>query len=311
MAADSSFQSLVEAENYILSRPDCNALLIAGPTASGKSAFAVRLAERIGGVVINTDSMQVYRDLFILSARPTPEETLGIPHLLFGHVDGAENYNAGRYLKDVEDILASAEVKGKIPIFTGGTGFYFKVLLEGLSPVPDVPEPVRDSLRAWARERDTSALYRRLYDVDPGYAERLGGSDRLRILRALEVYEATGKSLLDFHGERTPGPLAGGATLRFFLEPERAELNRRIDLRFLGMMKRGALEEAAGLFKRQLDPLLPVMRACGVRPLVEHLNGSLGLEEAVIQAQTDSRRYAKRQMTWARHQMSDWRWVRL
>jgi tRNA dimethylallyltransferase len=284
------------------------AVLIAGPTASGKSALGIRLADALGGVVINADSMQVYRDLRILTARPTPDEEQCVPHRLYGHVDGAVNFSVGRYVADAA--LTIAELKpDRIPIFVGGTGLYFKALTEGLSAIPAVPDEIRDEIRRESEGRTTPALHGLLAERDPEAARRLRPSDRLRIQRALEVVAATGRSLLSFHGERQPGPLAQAAVAKIFLAPARDELRRRIDARFLAMVEQGALDEVRALGARGLDPMLPVMRAHGVPGLLAHLRGEATLEEAIARGQGDTRRYAKRQFTWFRHQLPDWGWV--
>jgi tRNA dimethylallyltransferase len=283
-----------------------SAVLIAGPTASGKSALAVALARRFGGVVINADSMQVYRDLQIITARPTPEEMGEVPHRLYGHVDGAVNHSAAAYVAEAASLLAELERAGVLPVVVGGTGLYFKALTEGLSEIPPVPEEVRAEFRAWALPRETSELHAELARKDPEMAARLRPSDRLRIMRALEVLLATGRSLASFQGARQPGPLAGRSLLRLFLTPERELVRARIDARFETMMTQGALDEVAALRERRLDPLLPVMRAHGVPGLIAHLDGRLSLAEAVARGQADTRAYAKRQMTWFRHQMAGW-----
>jgi tRNA dimethylallyltransferase len=283
-----------------------SAVLIAGPTASGKSALAVALARRFGGVVINADSMQVYRDLQIITARPTSEEMGEVPHRLYGHVDGAVNHSAAAYVAEAASLLAELARAGVLPVVVGGTGLYFKALTEGLSEIPPVPDVVRAEFRAWALPRETGELHAELVRKDPEMAARLLPSDRLRVMRALEVLAATGRSLASFQGARQPGPLAGRNLLRLFLAPERELVRARIDARFEAMMAQGALDEVARLRERRLDPLLPVMRAHGVPGLIAHLDGGLSLAEAVARGQADTRAYAKRQMTWFRHQMAGW-----
>lgn len=284
-------------------------MLIAGPTASGKSALAVALAQRVGGTVINADSMQVYRDLRVLSARPDATEEAAAPHRLYGHVDGAVNHSAARYAQDVAPLLDELELAGSLPVLVGGTGLYFKALTEGLSPMPPVPDDVRSEFRARVEGWETMRLHAELAERDPEMADRLRPSDRLRIMRALEVVLATGRSLASFQGEREPGPLGEGRLLRLFVMPERNEVRARIDRRFEAMMAQGALEEVAALRERRLDPLLPVMRAHGVPGLIAHLDGEIGLAEAIARGQADTRAYAKRQVTWFRHQMTGWRAV--
>ncbi len=285
------------------------AVLIAGPTASGKSALAIEIARRTGGVVVNADSMQVYADLRILTARPSEAEEASVPHRLYGHVDGAVNYSAMRYAADVAVLLDELRSQGRLPILVGGTGLYFKAVTEGFSAMPAVPEAVRAGFRAWAEGMETAALHAELGARDPLMAERLRPSDRMRVMRALEVFEATGRSLASFQGEREPGPLGEDRLLRLFIHPERETVRRQIDRRFETMIEAGALDEVARLRERRLDPLLPIMRAHGVPGLIAHLDGEISLDEAIRRGQADTRAYAKRQVTWFRHQMAGWQEV--
>ena len=286
------------------------AVLIAGPTASGKSGLALALARAFRGTVINTDSMQVYRDLHRLSARPSAQETEAAPHRLYGTVDGAVNHSVGHFQREARTALAEAEADGRLPVFVGGTGLYFRALDEGLSDLPAVPDAVRAAVREAAAGRATEALHADLAHRDPDGAGLLRPTDRMRVMRALEVIEATGLPIAAFQGRRVPGPLAGRSLLKIFLAPDRTQLRARIDARFLAMMEAGALDEVAALRARRLDPMLPVMRAHGVPGLIAHLDGGLPYAEAVIRGQADTRRYAKRQVTWFRHQMGpDWHWT--
>jgi tRNA dimethylallyltransferase len=284
-------------------------ILIAGPTASGKSALALRLARERDGVVINADSMQVYADLRVITARPTVQEEALAPHRLYGHVDGAVNYSVGRYVEDAAQVLAEVRDAGQTPILVGGTGLYFKALTEGLSDIPPVPEDVRDAVRSLCEGRESAALHELLQERDPEGAAKLRPSDRLRIMRALEVQAATGRSIRSFHDEKVPGPLADADAIKLFLAPDREALRARIDARFAEMMGQGALDEVARLMARGLDPMLPVMRAHGVPGLIAHLRGEVSLEEAVTRAQNDTRAYAKRQFTWFRNSMPGWTWA--
>jgi tRNA dimethylallyltransferase len=286
-----------------------SAILIAGPTASGKSAMALRLARALGGVVINADSMQVYRDLRVLTARPNREDEATVPHRLFGHVDGAVNYSAGLWLADASVALDEARRVGRLPIFVGGTGLYFKALTQGMSAIPPVPEEVRAKVRARAAGVPVAGLHASLMRRDPATAARLQPSDPQRILRALEVFEATGKSLVSFHATRAPPLLDAKDVFAVFLATEREELKARINARFEAMLQAGALQEAARLRERRLDPALPVMRAHGVPHLIAHLNGEISLTEAARGAKLDTCRYAKRQLTFARHQLASFRWL--
>ena len=232
-------------------------MLIAGPTASGKSALALDLAQKTGGIVVNTDSMQVYRDLRVLTARPTAEEEASVPHRLYGHVDAAINFSAGAWVTDAAKMLAEARAQDRLPIFVGGSGLYFKAMTRGLSAVPPIPAEVRETVRARLERDGVEALHAELSRRDPVSAERLKPRDRTRIARALEVIEATGRALPDWHREGLPPLLPPGEFAALFLAPEREALYARIDARFDAMLASGAIEEVATLEKRQLDPLLP------------------------------------------------------
>lgn len=286
------------------------AVLIAGPTASGKSALALELALAAGGVVINADSMQVYRDLRIITARPTLGDEAQVPHRLYGHVDAAVNFSAGAWVGDAAKALEAAKAEGRLSIFIGGTGLYFKALTAGLSVVPPIPLEVREDVRARLERNGVEALHDELAASDPRAAERLNRRDRTRIARALEVVEATGRSLLDWHHEGQPPLLPKDSFRAVFLAPERDELYARIDARFDAMLGAGALEEAVRLAARNLDPLLPAMKAHGVPALIRHLRGELSLEQAATIGRADTRHYAKRQFTWFRHQLPEFEWVK-
>jgi tRNA dimethylallyltransferase len=285
------------------------AVLIAGPTASGKSALALALAEATGGVIINTDSMQVYRDLRIITARPTPAEEAQVPHRLYGHVDAATNFSAGSWVADARVALSDARAQNRLPIFTGGSGLYFKALTRGLSAVPPIPAAIRDGVRARLESNGVEALHAELAQRDPAAAERLKPRDRTRIARALEVVEATGRSLADWHRDGLPPLLPAGSFSALFLASDRDALYARIDARFEAMLAAGALEEVARLGGRQLDPLLPAMKAHGVPALLAHLRGEITLEAAAETGRADTRHYAKRQFTWFRHQLPEFEWL--
>jgi tRNA dimethylallyltransferase len=288
------------------------ALLIAGPTASGKTAVALALAQRFGAIIVNADSMQVYRDLRILTARPGEAEQRRAPHRLFGEIDGAVNFSVGGWLTAAARIAAEAEALGpRAPplLFVGGTGLYFRALTRGLSEIPAVPDEVRVQIRAQAEGAPTPELHARLAGLDPLTASGLRPSDRQRVLRALEVFEATGQPLASFQSSRQPPLLGAGEWAGLFLAPERAALDGRITARFATMLGEGALDEVAALARRGLDPALPVMRAHGAPHLIAHLEGRLSLSEAAALAVLDTRHYAKRQFTWARHQMPEFVWV--
>ena len=283
--------------------------LIAGPTASGKTALAVRVAKRLGGVVVNADSMQVYRDLAILSARPTEAERDDVPHFMFGEIDAAENFSVGRWLAAVAPLLARFEAEGRPVVLCGGTGLYFTAATQGLSDIPAVPDETRAAVRAELEGLAPHEIYARLRVADPLTAARLRPSDPQRLTRALEVFRATGRPLAAFQDARQPPLLAPGTWRGVFLAVERDALYARINRRFEAMMAAGALEEAAALGARGLDPALPAMRAHGAPGLLAHLRGEMSLEEAVAKGQADTRHYAKRQYTWARHQLPGFSWA--
>jgi len=284
-------------------------VLIAGPTASGKSALALELAQKAGGVVINTDSMQVYRDLRVLTARPTRDEEAQVPHRLYGHVDASVNYSAGSYVTDVAAVLADVRGEGRLPIFIGGTGLYFKALTRGLAAVPPVPAAVREAVRARLDRDGVEALHAELARRNPEAGARLNVRDRTRIARALEVIEATGRPLAEWHAETTPPLLPQGSYQALFIAPEREALYARIDARFETMLRSGALEEVERLAARGLDPLLPSMKAHGVPALIRYLRGEITLEAAAAIGKADTRHYAKRQFTWFRHQLPEFEWL--
>ena len=284
-------------------------MLIAGPTASGKSALAIALAQKTGGVVINTDSMQVYRDLRVITARPTASEEAAVPHRLYGHADAGVNFSAGAWVADAAKMLSETQASKRLPIFVGGSGLYFKALTRGLSAVPPIPHLVRESVRARLERDGVEALHAELAGRDPASAERLKPRDRARIARALEVVEATGRALTDWHCEGLPPLLPRSEFHALFLAPERDQLYARIDARFDAMLAAGALEEVAALADRHLDPLLPAMKAHGVPALIRHLRGEITRAEAAEIGRADTRHYAKRQFTWFRHQLPEFEWM--
>lgn len=283
------------------------ALLIAGPTASGKSALAIKLAQQLDGLIINTDSMQVYQDLHILTARPSIEEMAEAPHRLYGHRDGALGYDVAQWLEEAEKILNECEQNNKTAIFVGGTGLYFKSLTQGLAQTPPIPDELTQSLRLEAErekqsQKQSENLHQRLSVLDPISAERLKPNDHQRILRALAVVQSTGKPLWQWQKTNSK-PLLGEGEFHFYLiTMPREEVYQRINQRFENMMQQGALDEVRALQERHLSPALPVMRAHGVPWLIRHLKGEISLAEAITQSQTDTRHYAKRQLTWWRNQ---------
>jgi tRNA dimethylallyltransferase len=280
-------------------------ILIAGPTASGKSALAMRIASRFRGRVINADAMQVYRDLSIVTARPTEEDMGCVPHALYGTVDGATNHSVRLWLLDAGREIARARAAGLVPILVGGTGLYFKALTQGLSDIPAVPSEVRADIRAWAKGLAPEALHAELTRRDPATAVGLRSTDPQRVLRALEVHAATGESLVAFHVRRERPTVDASRALAVALTVDRGAVRDRIDRRFDTMISGGALVEIEQLAARRLDATLPVMRAIGVPQLVEHLRGTTSLCEAVSRAKAASRQYVKRQETFLRHQLPD------
>ena len=286
--------------------PSVTAILIAGPTASGKSALALELAATLGGTVVNADSMQVYRDLRIITARPTPAEEARAPHVLYGHVDAAENYSVGRWCRDVGERLTEIAAQGRVPIFVGGTGLYFKALTSGLAAVPPIPADIRAQVRGRLQSDGVAALYAELMQRDSAAAHRLMPNDRSRIARALEVMLATGRSLTEWHAHGLPALVDPARAAKVFVTCERKELVSRIERRFDAMIAAGALDEVRALAARQLDPLLPAMKAHGVPWLIRHFDGEISLDEAAAGSIMDTRRYAKRQVTWFRNQMPGW-----
>lgn len=284
------------------------AVLIAGPTASGKSALALALAERLGGVVVNADSMQIYAGLRILTARPSPEEEARAPHRLYGHVDPARAFSVVDWLAEAEKVLAEIRAAGRVPIFVGGTGLYFEALTRGLAMVPDIAAEVRAHWRAEAERLGAAGLHAALTLRDPVMAERLRPSDTQRLTRALEVVEATGRSLAAWQAmPNSEPPVRPERATRIVLEPERAVLHARIAARFRQMVAQGAVEEAAAFAARGLAADRPATRAIGVAALAEVAAGRTSLAAGVERGIVETRQYAKRQSTWFRGRMGDWR----
>lgn len=280
-------------------------LLIIGPTASGKSALALALAERIGGEIVNADSMQVYRDFRVLTARPTREEESRAPHHLYGHVDASEMYSTGRWLADALAAIAAIRGRGAAPILVGGTGLYFKALTQGLADIPAADPALRAKLRARAEAEGAPALHAELASRDSTTAARVAPNDAPRILRALEVLETTGESISTLQAITKPA-LAREAWAAVALTPVREALYKAINARFDAMLAQRVLEEVRAFAAHGLDPALPAMKAHGAPALMAHLRGELSLADATEIAKRDTRRYAKRQFTWIARQMPDW-----
>ncbi|MGN6303667.1 MAG: tRNA (adenosine(37)-N6)-dimethylallyltransferase MiaA [Mesorhizobium sp.] len=288
-----------------------DAILIAGPTASGKSALALDLAERTGGVIVNTDSMQGYAILDVLTARPGRAELSRAPHLLYGHVHPSIAYSTGAWLRDVTGLIEEGRLTGRRAIFVGGTGLYFRALAEGIPQMPDIPAAIRQHWRREMNERGAPALHQILLRRDADAARQLRASDGQRIVRALEVLEASGRSILAWQKD-SAAPLIDRASARFLvIEPDRAALAGRIERRFDAMIAGGALEEVRQLAALGLDPALPAMKAIGVRELQAALAGTMSAAAAIERAKIATRQYAKRQATWFRHQLgNEWRRLR-
>ncbi len=267
----------------------------------------MRLAERLGGTIVNADSMQVYRDLRVLTARPGAADEAALPHRLYGHVDGAAAYSVARWLGEAADAIAAVRAEGRVPIVVGGTGLYLAALTQGLSTMPPVPDEVRTRWRAAQATHDAPALHAMLVARDPEMAARLRPSDPQRIVRALEVVDATGRSLAAWQAQKSPPvlPVRPGVPA-YVVAPPRDLLRRRIAERFALMVEEGGAGEAAALAARALDPALPVMKAIGVAELAAAARGEMSLEAAAAAAVTATRQYAKRQDTWFRHRFAGW-----
>ncbi|SCW55844.1 tRNA dimethylallyltransferase [Rhizobium mongolense subsp. loessense] len=287
-----------------------SAILITGPTASGKSALAVELAKRHGGAVINADSMQVYGTLRVLTARPSEAEMQGVPHHLYGHVPASAAYSTGTWLRDVTALLPNLRAKGQLPVFVGGTGLYFKALTGGLSDMPAIPEDIRNRLRARLLDDGAEALYAELAKLDRAAAGRLSIQDGQRIVRALEVVEATGQSILRFQGQAGPVIVDPARAEKIIVLPERAVLHQRINRRFEKMLEQGAEDEVKSLLALDLSSEMPAMKAIGVSQIAAMLKGEMTRSEVIEKGAAATRQYAKRQMTWFRNQMDE-SWKRL
>lgn len=282
-----------------------DAILITGPTASGKSALAVKLARKHGGVVINADSMQVYDTLKVLTARPDEAEMGGIEHLLFGHVPAGAPYSTGAWLREAEAVVTRLREEGRLPVFVGGTGLYFKALTGGLSNMPEIPSAIRDRLRARLKEEGPEPLHAELALRDPETAAELRPGDGQRIVRALEVIEATGKPIGFYRESRGPVVVDPERAQKIVVQPERALLHRRIERRFETMLASGAVEEVRALLALNLSPDMPVMKAIGVQQIAAMLKGEMSEAEMIAAGAAATRQYAKRQMTWFRNQLDE------
>ena len=279
---------------------DTDYIMIAGPTASGKTALAIDLAKALNGVVINADSMQIYADLKIVTACPDAQEQAQAPHRLYNALDGAKACSVGKWLSMVTKEVAEVRAKGRVPILCGGTALYLNAAQHGMSKIPDIPEQLHDAVIAEHKDKGGAAMLAELNAYDPVMAARLTAGDSQRITRAIEVYRQTGRPLSAWQNDAPTGQLTGQA-FNFFIAPDRQLLYQRINHRFEMMWQEGALDEVAALQKRSLDPNLPIMKAVGVPQIAKFLAGNISKQAAIEEAQTQSRRYAKRQFTFFRN----------
>lgn len=280
-------------------------ICIAGPTASGKSAWAIQIAKSFGGEIINTDALQVYSELNIISARPSRFEMLSVPHHLFGHVDSNFRYSVGNWISEVESLIVDTLARGKSPILTGGTGLYFKSLIEGIAKIPSIPSDVILETNKFQEQNGVEGLRNLAEKLDPKAASRVLGKDPHRLMRIINVYKVTNKPISFWHENTKP------VVPRIFchcavLLPERQKLYDAINNRFDLMMKKGLLNEAERIFTKNIDPSLPIMKAIGLREFFPYFSGDISLDEAVDLAKRNSRRFAKRQFTWFRGQLKNW-----
>ncbi len=280
------------------------AILIHGPTASGKTKLAIALARRHGGEIVNADAMQCYADLNVLTARPDAEELAAAPHHLFGTIDASTRHSAAAWARDAAAKIAELNAADKVPIVVGGTGLYLSALTDGLSDVPSIPDAVRDKARATV-EADPAAAWKHLTAHDPKIADHIDSTDKQRMARALEVLLATGKPLSSFHGQGAP-VLPQGGWVGVTLTPPREALYVRINARVEAMLRNGALDEARRLWERRLESSVPAMRAHGMPGFCDYFEGRMSLSDTTERCKRDTRRYAKRQMTWIAHQFTLW-----
>ena len=280
-------------------------MLIAGPTASGKSAMALARARSGGGLIVNADSMQVYGVLRVVTARPSAEEESLAEHALYGFVSPRNRFSTGEWLRAVERLVAAAEASREL-IFVGGTGLHFDALTKGFAPTPEISPQVFEAIRSLVQDLNEAQRMALLEEEDPETAGRLKVADPQRVIRALAVKRQTGRALSSFQFDQRPGPLADWSLERTVLWPDREVLRERIARRFSNMFENGAVEEVEALLAQELDPALPAMKAIGVPEISSWLEGRMTREEAVASATVATQQYAKRQRTWFRNRMADW-----
>ena len=280
-------------------------VFIAGPTASGKSAWAIELAKTFNGEIINADAMQVYEDLQILSARPTFSEMQGVPHHLFGHIAGNIRYSTGQWLREVQPVILDCLAREVVPILVGGTGLYFKALLEGLAKVPAISQDVFENVKTILENEGIANLRDEALRIDPRATARILGDDPQRLSRIVSVYRETGKPLSEWQSETRP-IIPKQFCKCAVLIPDRSALYERINARFENMITSGGLNEAKSVFAKNYDNSLPIMKAIGVRQLQGYFAGDINLDDSIALASRDTRRFAKRQLTWFRGQARNW-----
>ena len=285
-------------------KPATSVVIVTGPTAGGKSGLALELAERLGGWIINADSMQVYRDLRVLTARPDRADEARVPHRLFGVLGAEERCSVGRWLDMAVAEITTARAAGRLPILVGGTGMYLKALTEGLAPVPEVPATVTAEATALYDRLGGGAFAEVLAEHDPGAADALPPGDRQRLIRAYAVVQATERTLADWQNDAPTGSALDARFTTVLVLPPRDALYAACDARFTAMLDAGAMDEVRALLARELDPSLPAMRAVGVRELGAVIRGEMPLDQAADKARQATRNYAKRQLTWFRHQLT-------
>ncbi len=286
------------------------AVLIAGPTASGKSALGIQIAKQINGCIINTDALQVYKDWSVLTARPSADEVSVCDHHLYGHVELNQPYSVGHWLREVNTLLPMIKQRGQMPIFIGGTGLYFSALTKGLSNIPDIPDKILENSRLHEEANGLSVFANDLQQLDPNTYAAIDVQNPARTRRAWEVLMATGKGLAAWHAETPPPLIDITKTAALNLVSDTDWLNSRIDQRFDQMVELGALDECKTVMKSGWDAKLPSCQAIGAKELIAHINGDLELTDAIKLAKTQTRQYAKRQRTWFRSKMKDWQQVK-